>query len=329
MNLSAAGFDPTQLVVFTTLTPASAVAFAFLAVMAFLTPRQGRHRSERQSAGQQFQDVTSEELLADRMRLDHALFVPLALAWLGFIASATHLGTPANALYAFSGIGRSPLSNEVTAVVAFLFFGGIYWLMSFRRSHSRPIETVVTIMLIPCLVSVVCLLICTANAYHIDTIPTWDSWIASACYVAGALCSGSALAACMRLALLKNDSPSGLRRVALVQAHTATLVAAVALVAHIALLIAYAVQLSGISNNITSGAVWASSAYPPVICLVAALGALGMACLFRAERSLRAGKQLDTGRHKGAFSVAGAAAVLVAAGISRAAFYGAYLSLGF
>ena len=61
-------------------------------------------------------------------RVSHAFLVPLGVVWMGFMASATHLGTPANALHAFAGIGRSPLSNEVLCTVVFLFVGGMYWL---------------------------------------------------------------------------------------------------------------------------------------------------------------------------------------------------------
>ena len=42
----------------------------------------------------------------------------------GLVASATHLGNPANALYVFLGVGRSPLSTEVFCAVVFLALGG-------------------------------------------------------------------------------------------------------------------------------------------------------------------------------------------------------------
>ena len=45
-------------------------------------------------------------------------------------------GNPANALYVFTGVGRSPLSTEVFAAVIFLALAGVYWLYSFAE-HPR------------------------------------------------------------------------------------------------------------------------------------------------------------------------------------------------
>lgn len=99
------------------------------------------------------------------------LVIPLTLVITGLIASATHLGTPANALYVVTGIGRSPLSNEVAAVVAFLALGGIYWLAAFRddwtTTRRRLCLTIVTIAAV-----VACQAI--AYAYAVDTVPTWN-----------------------------------------------------------------------------------------------------------------------------------------------------------
>ena len=87
------------LALFTGLGGTGAAAYAALALM--LIARQGMEPKAR-------------TLL---LRL---LGVPIAICWAGLFAAASHLGTPANALYAFTGVGRSPLSNEVAAVVLFL-----------------------------------------------------------------------------------------------------------------------------------------------------------------------------------------------------------------
>ena len=55
----------------------------------------------------------------------------------GLVASATHLGNPANALYVFLGVGRSPLSTEVFCAVVFLALAGLYWLYNFVE-HPKP-----------------------------------------------------------------------------------------------------------------------------------------------------------------------------------------------
>ncbi|WP_442904588.1 DmsC/YnfH family molybdoenzyme membrane anchor subunit [Gordonibacter sp.] len=49
----------------------------------------------------------------EAVRIDRMCACPFSVCLVGFIASATHLGTPANALHVFWSIGRSTLSNEV------------------------------------------------------------------------------------------------------------------------------------------------------------------------------------------------------------------------
>lgn len=58
----------------------------------------------------------------------------------GLVASATHLGNPANALYVFVGVGRSPLSTEVFCAVVFLALAGVYWLYSFAERPRRGLQ---------------------------------------------------------------------------------------------------------------------------------------------------------------------------------------------
>ena len=69
-------------------------------------------------------------------RLNQAMWLPLAVTTVGLVAAAAHLGTPANALYVFSGVGRSPLSNEVACAVLFLVVCGVNWLLSFIRNEN-------------------------------------------------------------------------------------------------------------------------------------------------------------------------------------------------
>ncbi len=91
------GFDSFSLALFTTLAPAGVVAFIVLALVRLTC----RNHDEA-------------------VRVDRIIALPFAVTLIGFIASATHLGTPANALHVFSGVGTSPLSNEVLAAVIFL-----------------------------------------------------------------------------------------------------------------------------------------------------------------------------------------------------------------
>ena len=99
------------------------------------------------------------------------LVVPLVLAITGLIASATHLGTPANALYVITGIGRSPLSNEVVAAVVFLALGGIYWILSFRDDLRRSFRIAWLSATVAAGLAFVGYI---AAAYSVPSVPTWN-----------------------------------------------------------------------------------------------------------------------------------------------------------
>ena len=111
------GFDAFSLALFTSLAPAGVVAFLTLALV--------RLWSRDHAAS---------------VRLDRMIALPFSVVLVGFIASATHLGTPANALHVFSGIGRSPLSNEVMGAVTFLLLAGSYWMMAFKEHFPDTLE---------------------------------------------------------------------------------------------------------------------------------------------------------------------------------------------
>ena len=99
-------FSEITLVLFTTLAPSGSVAYLLMG----LPVLAGRATGEA------------------AQRLNHFSCVPLGITMVGLIASATHLGNPANALYVFTGVGRSPLSTEVFFAVVFLMLAGVYWL---------------------------------------------------------------------------------------------------------------------------------------------------------------------------------------------------------
>ena len=87
------GLAQVTLALFTTLAPSGAVALAIVAAV-LLFAKLG-------------DDV--------RARINKFMCIPLVVTMVGLIASATHLGNPANALYVFMHVGSSPLSNEVVA----------------------------------------------------------------------------------------------------------------------------------------------------------------------------------------------------------------------
>lgn len=159
------------LTLFTVLSPAGAIAFIALAL-------QILRRSKRDNTV---------------VQLEHYLVAPLAVCMVGLIASATHLGTPANALYVIKGWGRSPLSNEVVAAAGFLFLAGSYWLYSFSAKHHVP-RLVARIWLGLTCASAVWLVSMISVVYAIPTIPTWHNTLVPFGLWAVALCTGPQLA---------------------------------------------------------------------------------------------------------------------------------------
>lgn len=166
------GVQQVTLALFTTLAPAGTVAFCGMALLLL------------------FGKLTKDEWT----RLSHFLVLPLAVAVIGFIGSATHLGKPSNALYVLSGIGRSPLSNEVTASVTFFALSGLAWYAGF--SQRRWLLALVR----PCM-----LLACfagtwqiweIANAYTIRTISTWSMPSVQANLIFAAFMGGMLLCVC-------------------------------------------------------------------------------------------------------------------------------------
>lgn len=135
------------LVLFTTIAPAGLVGYGVMALYSLMA---------------------SERLQAEAA--SHYLVVPLVLVITGLIASATHLGTPANALYVLTGVGRSPLANEVIAVVAFLVVGGTWWMVSFRDDITLALRRAAVVLT---LAAIVVALFFIAVAYSVPWIPTW------------------------------------------------------------------------------------------------------------------------------------------------------------
>lgn len=140
------GFDEFSLALFTTLAPAGTIAFIALALARLL-------ERDHEAA----------------VRIDRLAALPFSVVLVGFIASATHLGTPANALHVFSGVGRSPLSNEVLAAVAFLFLAGSYWMAAFKQHFP---DSVAKPWLVLACAAGAALVACTSLAYAMDTVPT-------------------------------------------------------------------------------------------------------------------------------------------------------------
>ncbi len=144
-------------------------------------------------------------------RLSHAAALPLAVSMVGLVASASHLGTPSNALYVLSGVGRSPLSNEVACAVAFTALAGLHWLYSFAEKPGRVLQRVWC-----CAVAVagVAAVGAISLAYGAPTIVTWSHWSVPASLWLSAL-AGAPLLFLATARLARVDLPRGAARASL------------------------------------------------------------------------------------------------------------------
>lgn len=157
------------LVVFTTLAPAAAIGYAQACLSLVLSGFEPLERNRRLQK----------------------LFLPLLICMVGLIASAAHLGNPANVLYVLTGIGRSPLSNEVTGAVVFLALAAIFWLYSFGLKPKVALQRVWAALICIAALAFVALV---SIAYDVETIITWHSFHTPLSIWCNALAAGPLLA---------------------------------------------------------------------------------------------------------------------------------------
>ena len=281
-------FNDLALIIFTTLAPAGVVAY--LCIAAFL--------------------ITRKEFTEQHDRLNHMLMIVLFLAWVGFIASATHLGTPANALHVVWGVGRSPLSNEVAAAVVFLFLSGMYWMYTFKETYSVLFAKV---LLGASMVSACVMLYFTSYAYNVPTVVSWDTGFAPAHLIVNGLFSGTALATFVLFTARCNAQmwPWILVLVSMIMLITSTIFG-----------FAHVENLQNTTNNICT-ALSVFPQYPLYILAHICVGSAGVAALVF-------GMRLNTSFKRGAFFAGiGVIVIIAAAFIMRYPFYATYLSVGF
>lgn len=290
------------LVFFTTLAPAGAAGFAVMALAVILEPADARAAA-----------------------LSHFLVVPLLLATLGLVASATHLGTPANALYVLTGVGRSPLSNEVFFAVVFLVLASTYWLKSF----GRPLSALARRLWVgAAAVAGLVLVGFIAVAYSVPSIASWNLPTAPATLWLNALCSGP-LVGIATVAYARQ--PFGKKMVVALLA-----VAAAALLANNAVL---AFQWASYGSIATTAAA-ASDLVPPLPAVAGAYTLLcGCGTLLCGVASLKeryavcgepgaSATMRRTRRLRLTLSIAGALLSLAGCFVVRFAFYMSYMTVG-
>ncbi len=289
----ANAWDEITLVLFTTLAPSGVAA---LIIMALVFVVRGPALDT-----------------ALRVAIDRFLWVPILVTMVGLVASATHLGNPANALYVLAGVGRSPLSNEVASGVVFLGSAGVYWLTAFSADGGRPRLRRAALVAI-CALGVV-FVTAIAFAYDAETIESWHLPVVPLSLWANALLGGPLLAL-VGLAAAGYRSRDGRLERGLVA------VAVLAWAANVALYLLWGASLPQIENALGAASDLAP-AFMPLVGVFAVLAAAGVALAGAVAARVPALTALPPWRLAAAFA-------LVAAGlfVMRFAFYMTRMTVG-
>ena len=166
------GLSQLSLATFTTFVPAGACAFSIIALFILLTkPERERY-----------------------LRLERFLIIAVALILIGLIASTNHLGKPSNSLFILTGVGRSPLSNEVFSTVIFAGCAWLLWLVSFSSRFPAWINKA---LLVVGTLAAFAQIWFTAHAYSISTVATWSLDFTPLNQILAALVGGIAIALCI------------------------------------------------------------------------------------------------------------------------------------
>jgi anaerobic dimethyl sulfoxide reductase subunit C (anchor subunit) len=274
------------LALFTVLAPAGAIAFVSMVAMI----------------------VKNRERTADVERLEHCLIVPIAVSMVGLVASATHLGTPSNALYVLTGWGRSPLSNEVVSALGFLVIAGMYWLASFSNRIPFWLSR---IWLAAACASAFWLVTMISVVYAIPTILTWDSVLVPYGLWSIALAVGPLLGV---VALVFSGVAVSPYYVRLLLA-----LGALGLIAGLVIFGLQNAELTQLRDSYTT----ADTLVPQYGLLVVAYGLLGAAGITVVALPLLRSQALSLRR-----ALIGAGLMFLGAGIIRVAFYALHMTVG-
>lgn len=283
-------FAEMPLALFSTLAPMGAGAFVVLAI-AFMTNK-----------------FDGDAL----KKIDRMTAIPVAFVIVGFIAAFFHLANPMNAFNVFTGIGSSPLSNEIIVGCIFTVIMLVYWIWAMTGKMSEGARKGLVVVTA---VTGIIFAMFTGMAYMIDTIPSWNT-LAGPVQIAGfALVGGAALGV---LVLALAGCTTELKESGLRNGTIAVLV--VGLVLGIGGIAMQAGSASGMQNALYSGADLVSGVMMVIVCGAICLIGTGV-CDFFAVKGAGAGAIVG---------VSVGAAVLAVVGIIllRLAFYGMQVSVG-
>lgn len=285
-----AAFAEMPLALFSTLAPMGAGAFVILAI-AFL----------------------SSKFDGDAMkRIDKFTAIPVMFVIVGFIAAFFHLANPLNAFGVFSGIGTSPLSNEVAVGCLFTVLMLVYWIwaLSGKMSDGARKGMVVVVAVVGIVFAFF-----TGMAYMIDTIPSWNG-AAGPIQLAGfALAGGTAIGV---LVLSLAGCSAELKAGTLKSATIAVMV--IGIVLGIGGIAMQAGATGGMENALYSGADMVAGAMAVIVFGAICLVATGVCDIF-AVRGAGAGAVVGV-------SVGAAVLAIVGILLLRLAFYAMQVSVG-
>lgn len=278
-------FSHMPLALFTTLASVAAGAYIALAVALF----SGKFSDEQLK------------------KIDKLTIAPLIVLIVGFIAAFFHLTAPLNAFGVFSGIGASPLSNEILAGVVFTVVAIIYTVLvlvgKLSAGARKGFAAVVAVLGIVFAVFM-------GTAYMMNTIASWNTPLVPVQMVGYALAGGAIFATWM-LASAGALGECGSAKTALF---------AVAIVGAILGIAGFGAQLaatSGMSTALFSGAALVES-----VMMLAVIGfaliIVGVALQFVATRAAS----------PAVLALVGLVAVVVGILLARLAFYAIELSVG-
>lgn len=277
------GFEHTALAVFTTLAPMGAGAFIALAYAFFVSAPDD----------------------AAAKRLDRWTALPLVVLAVGFLGAFMHLASPLNAFGVFTGVGSSPLSNEILVGVAFAALAVVYWVLALAGKLSPSVRKGLLAALV--VLAVVFAAFC-GLAYMMYTIPTWNTPLSIVQMEGYMLAGGTVLGFCT-VGFAQVSLPKGAGAVALALTLAGVAVGTVG----------FGVQIAGLDaiRNIWSSAAELVPAIWVLLGAFAACGIVASALTYSAAKRRLAPTLLVV------------ACFVVAVGIfvARIGFYGLYMGI--
>ena len=242
------------------------------------------------------------------MKDDKRPFIFLLIVLAGFVAAFFHLAAPIHAVFAFVGIGRSPMSNEIAMGVAFAGAAALYCLLKMTGKLKPSADRGYSIVL-----AVLGLLFAgfTGAAYMMDTIATWDTPLSVIESVGLSLLAGVVLAVA-----LKGLDGSG--SFATSERSILVLAAIVGLVVGFGALTLHVFHAGELHSSLTQGSALAQDALTPLVA-AASVGSIALIACVRISKDSKRMAVLPI-----------AALVCIAASVfaARLVFYGIQLSVG-